>query len=172
MIISNDPSWWPLISSNMFYSYWTVAAGVVLIYDWMLTLGQEVELIWRQRLSLMTVLYLVIRYIGVPYCVMIVLGNMPSVSLTDTVSNIINYARDGTNLVISSMLGVITIARLHAMYRKSTMMLVFLVIIWFAVTIACGVLAAIAFKHIVLDELMILSGTYMCDYVFDGDASF
>ncbi|KAG2341252.1 hypothetical protein BDR05DRAFT_464714 [Suillus weaverae] len=84
-VVSNDPSWWPLINLNIFFSHWTVAAGVVVVYDWVLTLGQEIELIWvskrlekqekamnsrqRQRWSLMTVLYLVIRYIGLPYSV-------------------------------------------------------------------------------------------------------
>ncbi|KAG2109080.1 hypothetical protein BD769DRAFT_1498156 [Suillus cothurnatus] len=48
-------------------SYWLVAAGVIVVYDWVITLGQEIELVWRQRWSLMTVLYLVIRYIGIPY---------------------------------------------------------------------------------------------------------
>ncbi|KIK36117.1 hypothetical protein CY34DRAFT_811550, partial [Suillus luteus UH-Slu-Lm8-n1] len=67
--ISNDTSWWPVIDMDLFYSYWTVATGVVVVYDWVLTIGQEIELIWRQRWSLMTVLYLVIRYIGIPYSV-------------------------------------------------------------------------------------------------------
>lgn len=61
-----------------------IAAGVVVVYDWVLTLGQEVELIWRQRWSFMTVLYLLIRYVGLPYSVIGVLVTMPSVSLTDT----------------------------------------------------------------------------------------
>ncbi|KAG1779003.1 hypothetical protein EV702DRAFT_1089394 [Suillus placidus] len=60
-----------------------VAAGVVVVYDWVLTLGQEIELIWRQRWSLMTVLYLVIRYIGIPYSVTSVLLGIPLVSATD-----------------------------------------------------------------------------------------
>ncbi|KAG1778345.1 hypothetical protein EV702DRAFT_1095832, partial [Suillus placidus] len=42
-----------------------------------------------------------------------------------------------------------TIARLHAMYQSSRMMLIFLVIIFLAVNIACGVIAAIALKSIV-----------------------
>ncbi|KAG2103696.1 uncharacterized protein F5147DRAFT_274531 [Suillus discolor] len=67
--VSNDPSYWPTISFNIFSSYWNVAAGVVVVYDWVLTLGQEIELVWRQRWSLMTVLYLIIRYIGIPYSV-------------------------------------------------------------------------------------------------------
>ncbi|KAG1822142.1 hypothetical protein EV424DRAFT_823199 [Suillus variegatus] len=73
-IVSNDPSSWPIINSNIFFTYWAVAASVVVVYDWALTLGQEIELIWRQRWSLMTMLYLVIRYIGiVPHPVVSVL---------------------------------------------------------------------------------------------------
>ncbi|KIK42805.1 hypothetical protein CY34DRAFT_753096 [Suillus luteus UH-Slu-Lm8-n1] len=60
-LVSNDPSWWPYIDARVFFSYWIVAAGVVVVYDWVLTIGQEIELIWRQRWSLMTVLYLVVR---------------------------------------------------------------------------------------------------------------
>ncbi|KIK31407.1 hypothetical protein CY34DRAFT_19962 [Suillus luteus UH-Slu-Lm8-n1] len=84
--VSNDPSWWPYIDSQVFFSYWIVVAGVVVAYDWVLTVGQEIELIWRQRWSLMTVLYLIIRYIGIPYSVVNVLAFMPLVSLTDAVS--------------------------------------------------------------------------------------
>ncbi|KAG1767913.1 hypothetical protein EDD22DRAFT_967612 [Suillus occidentalis] len=81
--VSNDPSLWPYIDAHVFYSYWLVVAGVVVAYDWALTIGQEIELIWRQRWSLMTVLYLVIRYIGIPYSFVIVLNSTPNVSLTD-----------------------------------------------------------------------------------------
>ncbi|KAG2075412.1 hypothetical protein BDR04DRAFT_39791 [Suillus decipiens] len=45
-VVSNDASWWPLIGLNIFQSYWTVAASIVMVYDWVLTLGQEIELIW------------------------------------------------------------------------------------------------------------------------------
>ncbi|KAG2073019.1 hypothetical protein BDR04DRAFT_1095473, partial [Suillus decipiens] len=58
--IPDDPMMpqWLLMNSNIFYSYWM-----------MLTLGQEIELIWKQHWSLITVLYLVIHYIGIPYSV-------------------------------------------------------------------------------------------------------
>ncbi|KAG2341270.1 hypothetical protein BDR05DRAFT_965752 [Suillus weaverae] len=156
-VILNDPSWWPIINSSIVFSYWTVAASAVVVYDWVLTLGQEntMNLAQRQRWSLMTVLYLVIQY-------------MPAVSLTDVVSNIINYAKNGTNVVVAAMLGVIMIARLHAMYQSSRNMLIFLVIIFLAVNIACGVIAAIGLKDIVAEEL-ILSGTYMCHYGYKAD---
>ncbi|KAG1775463.1 hypothetical protein EV702DRAFT_431574 [Suillus placidus] len=167
-LVSNDPSWWPTISSNIFFSYWIVAAGVVVVYDWVLTLGQEIELILRQRWSLMTVLYLIIRYIGILYSVTNILQNMPLVSLTDAVSNITNYASNWTNVVVAAALDVIMIARLHAMYQRSRMMLIFLIIIFLAVNIACGVISAILLKHSVSEEL-ILSGTYMCNYVSEED---
>ncbi|KAG1726860.1 hypothetical protein EDD22DRAFT_961355 [Suillus occidentalis] len=130
--------------------HFAVAAGVVVAYDWALTIGQEIELIWRQRWSLMTVLYLVIRYIGIPYSVANVLPAMPFVSLTD------------------AMLQVIMIARLHAMYQGSRTMLLFLVIIFLAVNIACVVLAAIGLKYIGAEE-GIISGMHMCSYIVGGD---
>ncbi|KAG1741236.1 hypothetical protein EDD22DRAFT_307925, partial [Suillus occidentalis] len=131
--------------------HFAVAAGVVVVYDWVLTIGQEIELIWRQRWSLMTVLYLVIRYIGIPYSVNYAIG------LAD-------------RCVMTAMLGVIMIARLHAMYQGSRTMLIFLVIIFLAVNIACVVLAGIGLglKYIVGEEL-ILSGIHMCYYDYEGD---
>ncbi|KAG2101558.1 uncharacterized protein F5147DRAFT_776561 [Suillus discolor] len=154
--VSDDPSWWPQIISNIFYSYWTAAAGVVVVYDWVLTLGQEIELIWRQRWSLMTVLYLIIRYIGIPYSVIYLLG-----TITD-------YALNGTNVALTAMLGVIMIARLYAMYQGSRTMLIFLVIMFLAVNIACGVISAIDLKYAVSEE-MILSGIHVCGYGYGGN---
>ncbi|KAG2364159.1 hypothetical protein BDR07DRAFT_817756 [Suillus spraguei] len=166
-VVSNDPSLWPFISSDLFYSYWMVATGVVVVYDW----GQEIELIWRQRWSLMTVLYMITRYIGIPYSIITLLEYIPSVSLTDTVSNIMNYAVNGINVVVAAMLGVIMIARLHAMYQRSRNILIVLVIIFLATNIACGSIAVIALKSTVGEEL-ILSGIYMCDYSSGDPSSF
>ncbi|KAG2090755.1 uncharacterized protein F5147DRAFT_840940 [Suillus discolor] len=66
------------------------------------------------------------------------------------------------------MLGVIMIARLHAMYQGSRGMLMLLVIIFLAVNIACAVIAAIGLNDAVAEE-SVLSGKYMCDYVYGGD---
>jgi hypothetical protein len=83
---------------------------------------------------------------------------------------------------------VIMIARLHAMYQRSRTMLIFLVIIFLAVNIACVVLGAISLKYIAagkfylptcrtqligqtLEEL-IFSGMHMCGYGYEGDAQF
>ncbi|KIK33705.1 hypothetical protein CY34DRAFT_813427 [Suillus luteus UH-Slu-Lm8-n1] len=50
-------------------------------------------------------------------------------------------------------------------------MLIFLVIIFLAVNIACVVLGAIALKYIAAEEL-IFSGMHMCGYGYEGDAQF
>ncbi|KAG1759344.1 hypothetical protein EDD22DRAFT_849315 [Suillus occidentalis] len=164
-VVANDPSWWPFINSDIFFSYWIVAAGVVVVYDWSLTIGQEIELIWRGwRVVLTPKCY---RYATSEYlillpalCVCIICNvfdhsdrrrteYMTVVPLTDGGCNIIQYALNWTNVVQAALLGVIVIARLHAMYQRSRIMLIFLVIIFVVINIACGVLAAIGLKYVV-----------------------
>ncbi|KAG1798961.1 uncharacterized protein HD556DRAFT_1525440 [Suillus plorans] len=162
--VSNDSSWWPQMIFVIFFSYWTVAAGVLMVYDWVLTLGQEIELVWRQRWSLMTVLYLIVHtlYWNTVFCCQF--SASYAIGIADRCSAIMFYALYGTNVALFAMLGVIMIARLHAMYQGSRTMLIFLVIVFLAVNIACGVMTVIAVNDTVAEEF-ILSGTYMCDYV-------
>ncbi|KAG2360449.1 hypothetical protein BDR07DRAFT_147327 [Suillus spraguei] len=75
-MVSDLISSWPLINSDRVNSSFAIAAVIVLTYDWALTFGQEIELIWRQRWSLMAVLYLSVRYLGIQY----------SIPLLDTIS--------------------------------------------------------------------------------------
>lgn len=85
LVLDDDGlNWSSLINSNFFLSYWIVAFSAVAIYDWALTFGQEVELVWKQRWSLMTILYLIVRYIEIPYIVINLLQNIPSISVTGT----------------------------------------------------------------------------------------
>lgn len=67
----------------MILSYFTVAALTAVLYDWVLAFGQEFELIWRKRWSLMTFLYISVRYTGIIYCVIVLLSTLPSFSVTD-----------------------------------------------------------------------------------------
>ncbi|KAG1798948.1 uncharacterized protein HD556DRAFT_1440009 [Suillus plorans] len=166
--VSNNPSWWPTINLRIYSSHWTVAAAAVVVYDSVLTFGQEIELIWRQRWSLMTVLYLIVYtlYWNTIFC-------CPSstkydIGIADRCSTITYYAINGTTVALTAMLGVIMIARLHVMYQGSRNMLMFLVIIFLAVNIACGVIVAIALNDTVFEEF-ILSGIYECGVVYGGD---
>ncbi|KAG2341838.1 hypothetical protein BDR05DRAFT_1060708 [Suillus weaverae] len=160
---SNDPSWWPSIEANRIFSYIIVASSAGVIYDWALTFGQEIELIWRQRCSLMTVLYLSVRYVGILYAVVQILIDVPTISETDVVSLIMSIAIIWMSLVVNVILGVIMIARLNAMYQRSRKVLITLIAVFLAVYIAVGLLTAIRGRHSSGDEL-ILSGTHQCAF--------
>ncbi|KAG2139682.1 hypothetical protein DEU56DRAFT_911946 [Suillus clintonianus] len=159
-----------------------VAAGVGVVYDWALTFGQEVELVWRQRWSLMTVLFLSVRYLGIFFVILDILGSVPTILLTDAVSllhrsssfaimtatdvsRILYLLWDWTNVVAFPMLCVIMITRLHAMYQRSTRILVFLIVVSLAVNIFDGVVMAMTTRDASGEEF-ILSGTYACTIGF------
>ncbi|KAG2048446.1 hypothetical protein BDR06DRAFT_1024447 [Suillus hirtellus] len=173
--ISNDPTWWPTISAYRFCSYFAVAAFVGVTYDWALTFGQEachtitVELVWRQRWSLMTVLYICVRYLGILSAALFMVGNVPTISLTDTVSWMMYTIWNWMSVVVFAMLWVIIITRLHAMYQRDKKILIFLVVTFLAISTFNGVNIVMITMHTSGEEL-ILSGAYQCIISYSGDA--
>ncbi|KAG2340620.1 hypothetical protein BDR05DRAFT_535075 [Suillus weaverae] len=164
---SNDPYWWPTINFAIGYSYYAVVSFTVMIYDWALTSGQELELIWSQRWSLVTVLYFGVRSLGVIYCGTIILWLIPTVSVNDAVGNILWYLINWTPVVVTVILGGVMIIRLHAMYLGSRKILIFLVVILLTLAIITGVLLAIV-QGYTRSEEFVLSGTYHCTSYFTG----
>ncbi|KAG2348011.1 hypothetical protein BDR05DRAFT_600717 [Suillus weaverae] len=162
-LVSNDPSFWPLINSSRFSSYFIVASFAAVAYDWILTFGQEFELVWRQRWSLMSILYLAVRYAVMPYAITIMLISLPSVSLTDRVSSTAYFALNWITMSVTTMLCAITITRLYAMYQQSRKMLICLIVIAASLMITSGVVGEMVNTHVSGEEL-ILSSTYMCTY--------
>jgi len=162
-LISNDPTWWPLINTYRLYSYFIVAASVAVIYDWVLNFGQELELIWRERWSLMTVLYISVRYIGVLFFVTATLSSLPSVPVTDESCRYISFILVWTFFLVNTLLGVIMITRLYAMYQGSRKMLISLIVIFMAVTITSGVIDAAGSSH-ASAQALVLSGTFQCNF--------
>ncbi|KAG2119078.1 uncharacterized protein F5147DRAFT_196963 [Suillus discolor] len=148
-LIPSDPTSWSFNTDTTYRvsNYFIVASSAAVVYDWVLTFGREYELIWRQRRSLMTVLYIIVRYIGLPYSVGNVLLNLPGVLKTDTVSNVMNFALFWTIFIVNSMLSVIMITRLHAMYQRSRKMLIFLVVVHSSIMVPCAVIGAIGSNH-------------------------
>jgi preprotein translocase subunit SecG len=170
-LVSNDPIWWPLINVNLFRSYFIVAASVGLMYNWALTFEKEVELIWRQRWSLMTFLYLTVRYAGIGYAVINILINVPTISMTGTGCLIAYDIHDWTSDVVDIILGVIMISRLHAMYQQSRKVLAFLLVIFLPIRIANAVMTAIMTTQVAAEEF-ILSSTYQCVFDYSGEFLF
>ncbi|OJA09831.1 hypothetical protein AZE42_11136 [Rhizopogon vesiculosus] len=40
-VVSNDPIWWPIINNHRIFSYFVAVFFTAVIYDWVLTIGQE-----------------------------------------------------------------------------------------------------------------------------------
>ncbi|KAG1734930.1 uncharacterized protein EDB91DRAFT_577017 [Suillus paluster] len=165
-LISNRPIWWPSINASNVNGYFVVASCAGLVYDFVLSFGQEVELIWKQRWSLMTILYLTVRYAGIPLAIASILFSVTTIPLTDKVSLISYLVVDWTRVLVNQILGIILIARLNAMYQRSRKVLVFLVSILLSVCIANITIAAFSVRHGSGEEL-ILSGTYRCTAEFE-----
>ncbi|KAG2138169.1 hypothetical protein BD769DRAFT_255999 [Suillus cothurnatus] len=91
--------------------------------------------------------------------------------MTDVVSLITYDAPNWMDVIANIMLGVIMIARLHAMYQRSRQVLIFLVVIFLAIRIADVVMLAIVTMQISGAEY-ILSGTYQCMFDYAGDFIF
>ncbi|KAG2362632.1 hypothetical protein BDR07DRAFT_1013882 [Suillus spraguei] len=159
--VSDNPALWPTVNLYRRYSYFVVAAFVVLLYDWALTFGQAVELVWRQSWSLMTFLYLGVHYLGILYAALGVLDSAPTISLTDTVSLILYVVRDWTGYLTFAMLWVIIIARLYAMYQESRKILITLIVTFLAVSIFNGANTVRMTIH-TSGEALVLSSTYQC----------
>lgn len=152
----------------MVSSYFIVAASVGVGYDWALTLAQEIELIWRQRWSMVTGLYLGLRYIGLAYAVISVLAQVPTISLTDTGCHIYFIALNWITFVSTAMLCVIMIVRLYAMCQKSKKVLTFLLVTFLALSTINGTIAGMVTKNSSA-VVLILSGNYICSPSFDGN---
>ncbi|KAG2133253.1 uncharacterized protein EDB93DRAFT_887238 [Suillus bovinus] len=167
-LVSNDPELWYLIDANRAGSYVIVAASVGVIYDSILTLPQEVELVWRQRWSLMTVLYLGLRYIGIVYAIINIPMNLPTFPTTDTVSYIMVFTLCWIIVAVPAILGVIMIARLHAMYQQSRKVLMFMIFIFLTINISGAAIVAMMLRKISVEEV-ILFGTYQCNIELGGD---
>lgn len=109
----------------------------------------------------MSVLYVSVRFLGILYAGTIMLSGIPSLSLPDGGCNVIVFALFWASFVVDALLGVIMITRLYAMYQRSRKMLIFLVALFLALTIAGGVMSGITSRHTSGEEL-VLSGTYQC----------
>lgn len=70
-------------------------------------------------------------------------------------------------VVVSAVLGVIIIIRLHAMYWRSRKVLILLIVIFLAINVPNGVITARITMHSPGKEL-ILSGTHHCNIGFDS----
>ncbi|KAL6304069.1 hypothetical protein BKA93DRAFT_826060 [Sparassis latifolia] len=125
----------------------SVAALAWLVFDVIITLGQEYEFIWKARWSFPKVLYLAARYYG-----LFNLAYYISVSLSSTVSEDVSFTShelgndhvpiscrawvwfDGfsNSVFFTTTVNMLFVLRVHALYEKKKTMLAFLLFLFFA----------------------------------------
>ncbi|KAG2040420.1 hypothetical protein BDR03DRAFT_122509 [Suillus americanus] len=171
-IVSNDPAWLPYINTVSLISYLSVLSSAAVVYDW------EFELVWRQRWSFVTVLYICPLHWNTIFCeprtmeypglndrrrVSSICFQLPCyVEHNDCNSCLILYfIWTLTPVVVNAMLGVIMLIRIHAMYGRSKKMLIFLVIVLLTSTITSVITTVMANIGILVEEF-ILFGSPMC----------
>ncbi|KAG2101594.1 uncharacterized protein F5147DRAFT_776596 [Suillus discolor] len=167
---------------QLFYVGFAVASSTALIYDWVLTFGDEVELIWvsGHPYQKITQWY---NFVGIEATLVLDDSSVSNYTLRwntilyhqyydgifgDRCSAILYSTLNWINVIVAAMLGVITLTRLHAMYQRSRKILIFLTIILLVVNITCGVIAAMVLSYTSGEEL-ILSGTHACAYIYTAD---
>ncbi|KAG1841779.1 hypothetical protein F4604DRAFT_335112 [Suillus subluteus] len=164
---SNTPHPDTTVGPSLLYSYFVAASSTVVLYDYALTFGQEFELILSQRWSFMTFLYICVRCIGILFAIISVLWNFPTILITNVVRVMLWYIQAWIPIVVNAMLGVIMIARINAMYRRSKKLLIFLVVALLTSTITSGVLMVIGTRGVSTQETTLSAGYYICIIEFD-----
>ncbi|KAH7919995.1 hypothetical protein BV22DRAFT_1133426 [Leucogyrophana mollusca] len=142
---------------SMYYNNcFSVVVTTLLVYDYFLTIGQEVEYIWRGPISLMSLLYYVVRYIGLFLGIIFALwgdfiaGSVPNqgwemCSLPPGAGFYIFV--DVAFYVIVWMSAAIMVLRVFAMYNQSKIILGVL-LLFFVPTVVATIVLIVKFLNI------------------------
>ncbi|THG97319.1 hypothetical protein EW026_g4656 [Hermanssonia centrifuga] len=109
----------------------SLASCVMLFYDILITFGDEVEKIWRQRFTGATVLWFLNRYIP-PLGYIVVIVSFQDPSWGPSACNRFVLYPEALKIVTSFTIGVIFILRLYAIYSRSRVILIGFALLLFA----------------------------------------
>ncbi|KAH7919999.1 hypothetical protein BV22DRAFT_1133428 [Leucogyrophana mollusca] len=112
----------------------SLVMATVLVYDYLLTIGQEVEYIWQRPMSPMSFLYYVVRYLGLFVGIVVALCTG-----FYTFGNVGFY-------VITWVSAMIMVLRVFAMYNQSKIILGVLLLFFVPTIVATIVIIAILFN--------------------------
>ncbi|KAF8837583.1 hypothetical protein BDN67DRAFT_178117 [Paxillus ammoniavirescens] len=127
-----------------FADYCCVAAITTVSYDYLLMFGREVEYIWRRPRSLMSCLYITVRYLGIVLAITNALWgstiDMPELVRIDTFK-FMNWG----SYVYTLAVEVTMILRTCAMYNQSRRLRYFLLVLFIPVVVVEFVLSVLYF---------------------------
>ncbi|KAI6101455.1 hypothetical protein EDD17DRAFT_804081 [Pisolithus thermaeus] len=110
-----------------------VLPATLMVYDCMLSLDDEVEYIWKKRLSIISVVYIIFRYLGTVY---ILFSTAEFIANENTTNMVVTYDFPGLDMWFSCLaywfVQIILALRLYVLYGGSRKVLI---------TIASGLVA-------------------------------
>ncbi|KAF8498296.1 hypothetical protein JB92DRAFT_2985107 [Gautieria morchelliformis] len=134
-----------LLWSNHIITYNNISATALLLYDTIVTLDQEINLIWRSSWSFVTALYLLIRHYSVAY---LILSSYVSINVFLTESFCGHYMvfQEWGTIILLPAVDILIILRVYALFGRSTKIGILLVVLWLAETISLFTLFQLDFK--------------------------
>lgn len=126
-------------TENSVFAYVQIAATAAALYDHILFFGREIELIWGTAPSIVTVLYIIDRYLGDAVLLAGVCLCFTSSSSEQECLQLFRFRAWGT-LAYTWATQAIMLLRIYAMYRRSTKILSFLLVSFFAEIVAIAII--------------------------------
>jgi len=120
-----------------------LASYVMVVYDNLITLGDEVERIWSKPMSGASILFLINRHLTpLEFMPVIIAFHLPSWTKNTVACNhFVRYEGGGT-LALVAICEIIMMLRVYALWGRNSWILAFLVILWIAQVVFCGVAMA------------------------------
>ncbi|KAI0788006.1 hypothetical protein C8Q74DRAFT_1366795 [Fomes fomentarius] len=112
-----------------------VASMALLVYDWQLTLGDEVNMIWMSNARVSKLLYLWIRYFGIAahaFMLNFLLVANPSEAVSDSFCNAATKVEIAAPTIIWWSVEFVFALRVWILYRRSRKLLIFLAVMYIA----------------------------------------
>ncbi|KAJ3503715.1 hypothetical protein NLJ89_g8309 [Agrocybe chaxingu] len=115
-----------------------LAGFVILLYDHALTFDDEVERIWKHRLSGASLLFLLNRYISPLRSIVAITAFHYPHWTGAACSNFVQFL-GASSVSVSSLCGLLMILRVYALYHRSNILLVLLLSVWTAQLVSSAV---------------------------------
>ncbi|KAF9040757.1 hypothetical protein BJ165DRAFT_1596203 [Panaeolus papilionaceus] len=109
--------------------YFQTASFVMLVYDHMLTFSDEVDRIWKQKISGASILFLINRYIT-PLQVIVIMDAFDDPSWTRAVCDRFVVFEGASTAGLVAVCELIMILRVYALYERSNVLLALLLVLW------------------------------------------
>jgi len=104
----------------------SVAFVMTLLYDWVLTFGEEVEFVWQQKMKIGSVLFLLNRYIPMIYLVISMNSYTNRAIREDKFCRAWIYLDIWIRVLCNGLINVLLLLRTWALWEKSRTILIFL----------------------------------------------